>query len=643
MHYRKDIDGLRTIAVALVIFNHFGFSTFSGGYVGVDVFFVISGFLITSIIYPKIADKRFSYKDFLVKRIKRLMPVLFFVMAISSIVFTIILLPNDLIKFYKSLIWISLYVGNFFFWREHGGYFDGNSQEAPLLHTWSLAVEEQYYLIWPIMLALTIKLFGLKRTLLVSVLICIICIYLSQLGTELTIGAAYYLLPTRFFELLVGSCLAIAWSQLPQANKWLSNLIAMIGISLILGSAIVLTEHSRFPGYNALPSVIGTALLIYSSRSFINKLLATKPFTFTGAISYSLYLWHWPIVVAITYMAIELTSSVQYLAILVTYILSILSWRFIEQPFRQANTLSFTNNATKYYVVPTCIIALFAVFGIQNKGYEKRFSPEILHMDKAVNSFASEDREGCHAALRNSQNPPSETCIFGADKEVKNADILIVGDSHANHLVPFIDIIAKNKNLTAQDYTMDRCLPIFDLEWGSTPFMALKCFDRNQQIKKLIQKEKFSHVVISASWPEISTSRVFHNGKNVANNEQKYALLSNKFKNTINIILSSGAQPLIILGTPSLQGLSPKCTIRNKVFLSKTDCTFNRNENILLASMLDEFEVRPDTLDVQDLFCSNQHCKMYIKSTPLYRDDNHFNSIGATQLGREILKERELF
>jgi len=152
LKYRSDIDGLRTIAVFIVILNHAGFSLFSGGFVGVDVFFVISGFLITSIIYPKIIDKSFSLGWFFSRRIKRLMPVLFCVIAVTALVFTVVMLPQDLVKFYHSIIWVIMYVANFFMWINHGGYFDGNSQEAPLLHTWSLAVEEQYYFVWPLML-----------------------------------------------------------------------------------------------------------------------------------------------------------------------------------------------------------------------------------------------------------------------------------------------------------------------------------------------------------------------------------------------------------------------------------------------------------------------------------------------------------
>lgn len=182
MNYRSDIDGLRALAVGLVILNHVGFSFFSGGYIGVDVFFVISGFLITAIIYPKIVENNFKFSWFLSRRIKRLMPVLLFVTFITMLVFSLILLPQDLVKYYRSVIWVLLYGANFFFWREYGGYFDGGSQEAPLLHTWSLAVEEQYYLLWPVMLVFAIKFLGIKRTSYLSLIVLIFATFFHNGG-----------------------------------------------------------------------------------------------------------------------------------------------------------------------------------------------------------------------------------------------------------------------------------------------------------------------------------------------------------------------------------------------------------------------------------------------------------------------------
>jgi peptidoglycan/LPS O-acetylase OafA/YrhL len=196
--YRPDIDGMRALAVGLVVLHHVGFHRVSGGYIGVDVFFVISGYLITSIIFPKIAERRFSYLDFFGRRVKRLSPVLSLVIAVTLAAGLVLLLPSDLEKLASSAVWVSLFAGNFFFWRNYGGYFADDAQSAPLLHTWSLAVEEQYYLLWPLSLVIALRLFGARNTVILICLAVPPLIYLSELGTRLTIGAAYYLLPTRF-------------------------------------------------------------------------------------------------------------------------------------------------------------------------------------------------------------------------------------------------------------------------------------------------------------------------------------------------------------------------------------------------------------------------------------------------------------
>jgi peptidoglycan/LPS O-acetylase OafA/YrhL len=635
LKYRSDIDGLRTIAVGLVILNHVGFSFFSGGFVGVDVFFVISGFLITAIIFPMIQDKSFSIAWFLSRRIKRLMPVLLFVIFITMVVFSFILLPQDLMKFYRSIIWVILYGGNFFFWREYGGYFDGGSQEAPLLHTWSLAVEEQYYLLWPLMLLVAVRLFGGKATAYLSLVVCVAATIFSQWGTEVTLGAAYYLLPTRFFELLMGSCLAIFWHQLPVLSSKVHHLLSIIGVTLITASALLLTEHSPFPGYNALYPVVGTALLIYSSKGIVNKFLSLKPIVFTGNISYSLYLWHWPVFVVIRYMSVDFTFPVQIAAIVFTYGLAVLSWKYIEQPLRHVKLSSFPNIATKMYILPSAFIITIASLGIYFDGYKERFSPQVVQMDAALNSFASIAREGCHSAFRNSETLPDENCRFGNVKNNSGTDFFIFGDSHANHLIPFLTTLAEEAKSVGQDYTLDRCLPVVGLNWGSNLFMAEKCKRRNDQAKQYILANNFDYVVLAASWPHETSQRMFTDSK-VVDNVEKRMLLKSKLSDTLTMITQSGAIPIFIEDTPTLHGKSPKCPIKKAVFNDSLDCSIKRVDNKMLDGIIKE--LRQDfpmliVMQPHNLICNGSDCTMALDGLPLYRDDDHLNEHGAIYLG----------
>ncbi|MBB6541928.1 acyltransferase family protein [Thalassotalea piscium] len=641
MNYRIDIDGLRTIAVALVILNHAGFSAFSGGFVGVDVFFVISGFLITAIIFPQIIAKTFSIKTFLSRRIKRLMPVLLFVVLITAIVFSFIMLPEDLMRFYRSIIWVVLYGANFFFWKAYGGYFDGGSQEAPLLHTWSLAIEEQYYLLWPLMLLFAVKFLGGKVTAYLSVVLLVFATIFSQWGTEFTIGAAYYLLPTRFFELLLGSCLAIFWHKLPKLNTLASHVLSLIGLALIISSALLLSEHSQFPGYNALYPTLGTALLIYSVGGVVNNILSYKPIVYTGNISYSLYLWHWPVLVLLRYTAIELTLPTQLFAIFLTYILSILSYKYIEQPFRLIKVTTFGRVASTMYLIPAALLISIALLGINSNGYPSRFSPEVIKMDNALNSFASKSRVGCHAAFRNSEDLPNKKCFFG-EEEAPQGSFFIFGDSHANHLVPFFTILAKEANYKGQDYTLDRCLPVMDLNWGSNLHMAEKCRQRNHTAQLHIEQQKFDFVVMAASWPHFTTQRIFTNGP-VTDNQIKKTLVKEKLASTLKVIIRSGAVPIFIEDTPTLLGKSPKCSLKKELFNSALQCDIKRLENIMFNEILAELKpIFPSLIIMKPhtLYCQGENCSMSFKELPLYRDDDHLNEEGAKLLAEEYLIQR---
>lgn len=636
MKYRSDIDGLRAIAVALVIANHVGFGFFSGGFIGVDVFFVISGFLITAIIFPMIKADQFSIAWFLSRRIKRLMPVLLFVILVTMIVFSFVLLPNDLMRFYRSVIWVVLYAGNFFFWREHGGYFNGGSQEAPLLHTWSLAVEEQYYLLWPVMLLIAVKLFGGKVTTYLSLVVFVAATVFSQWGTEVTLGAAYYLLPTRFFELLMGSCLAIFWHKLPAIGAKTSHLLSIIGLVLITASALLLSENSAFPGYNALYPVVGTALLIFSANGIVNKFLSLKWMVFTGNISYSLYLWHWPVFVFVRYTAIEFTFAVQMLCLVSIYIISVLSWKYVEQPMRQMKLNSFPQIASTMYAIPSVVILSIALSGIYFNGYENRFSSEVVKMDDALNSFASKSRVGCHAAYRNSEQRPDDKCIFGLGAGDEKANFFIFGDSHANHLLPLFQTLAQEGNLSGQDYTLDRCIPIVDLNWGSNIFLANKCRARNELAKQHIQSNNFDYVVLAASWPHLTSQRLYTEQK-VLEESEKRALLKEKLALTLQIIVEAGAVPLFVEDTPTLDGKSPKCPVKKQVFNKDLDCSITRVENIMLDGIINELKLQFPTLVVMhphQLFCHGNQCVMELNGLPLYRDGNHLNEQGAKYLGK---------
>jgi peptidoglycan/LPS O-acetylase OafA/YrhL len=643
LKYRSDIDGLRSIAVLLVILNHAGFTFLSGGFVGVDVFFVLSGYLITSIIAAKVKTESFDFYWFFVRRIKRLLPASFVVIFVTAIAFTFIMLPQDLVRFYKSIIWVVFYLGNIFFWREHGGYFGGDAGEAPLLHTWSLAVEEQYYLVWPVIILLSYRYIGPKRSLYFFAAFFVGMTVFSEWGTQVTIGAAYYLLPTRFFELMAGSLLALFWFQIPQLSTIVRNMLSVIGAVLIVGSAILLTEHHSFPGYNALYPVMGTVLLVLSQTGWLNRLLSLTPFVFIGKISYSMYLWHWPIFTFMRYSAIELTLPVQISCIALTFAVSVLSWRYVEQPFRESKEVRFKHVFLKMFLLPSIILSILAGIGIAYKGFPERFSSNVLQMETALNSHADISRQGCHAALRESENLPQLECVEYLPAQTNNsvADIFVIGDSHGNHFVPFLHELAKGTGLSIQDYTLDQCVPIFDMAWGRSAYKAEKCQERNQFALKHIQANNFKYVVLAASWPGLNTSKIYNNGERVTDDQEKQALLQEKLSETIELLLSLGIRPVVLEDTPDLGGKSPKCPLKQAVFDSTLSCSVLRPENTFFAGMLDGIKKEYSDIIIikpRELICEGEVCQMAMGGIPLFRDDDHLNEMGASLMGKLFLE-----
>lgn len=371
--YRPEIDGLRAIAVLGVLLFHANLGV-PGGYVGVDVFFVISGYLITGIILRAQEKNSFSLLEFWERRIRRIFPALTAMLLATLAVGCYILLPDDLEEFGQSAIAQTLFVANIFFWRDTG-YFAGPAELKPLLHTWSLAVEEQFYFFLPVLL-IVLKNQSRQRVFNILLLGTIVSFVISAYGAFNHSGATFFLLPTRAWELSFGCLLAAApWKAKSRPKR--DRLMAVSGLLGILGSMFLFDSKTPFPGLAALPSVAGTTAVIYATNSTRNcavgRLLSIKPLVFVGLISYSLYLWHWPVIVYLKYATEEITTANLSLALIVIALLAVLSWRFIERPFRERTFLG----STKAVLLSSCgvsfVLISLASFLIYSEGLKNRF------------------------------------------------------------------------------------------------------------------------------------------------------------------------------------------------------------------------------------------------------------------------------
>lgn len=646
--YRPDIDGLRSIAVMLVVIFHSGLTYVSGGFIGVDVFFVISGFLITNIIYRETRERSFTYANFYKRRILRLMPALFAVMLATTIGAGFLLLPNDFISFGKSLLATALSFSNLYFWRENGGYFGGNAHEVPLLHTWSLAVEEQYYFVWPLYLIICHRFMNQRWLLVATGVLFLASLFLSEWVAHVTFGASYYLLPTRMFELMVGSLLAIGWSDLPNLRRRTNDLLSLAGLALIGWSAFCLTESDTFPGYNALYASVGTGLLIMSGHGesgVVNRLLSLRPFVFIGLISYSMYLWHWPIIVFVRHLGIALTLPVSLLLIAASIVSGWLSWKYVEQRFRHPKSTTFRKTFLRLYAAPLLVTAAVTAAILITRGMPARFDDQYVAMEAAIATKPADLRAGCHSASRNSETPPSPDCKLG-EQTAPGARALMLGDSHANHFTGFVDVLAKDAGIQVTDYTLDGCIPVFNLQWGHNDYYANICKQRNDISQGYLKQEKFDYVILAAHWPSEKYAHFLMSEREQDRNPQQlHKVLTQKLRETLGTISAIGATPVFIKDGAPAAG-SPKCTITKAMFNNALECDIDRATALHQHQLMDQ--VLQDlagefpqliVIDPKTIMCDAHLCYSQINGTPLYLDSNHLNDQGSRVLAESYLQK----
>ncbi len=361
MNYRKEIDGLRALAVLAVIFFHAGFETFRGGFIGVDVFFVISGYLITTIILAELEQEKFSIVNFYGRRAMRILPALFLVMLVCIPFAWVLLTPADLNGFAKSLVAVSLFVSNIFFWKD-GDYFETAAELKPLLHTWSLATEEQFYALFPLFMMLFWKL-GKRWTIVTLGFIFVLSLALAQWAAYAKPAAAFFLLPTRGWELLIGAFAAFYLSQVNRRDfdKSISEGAGWLGVALIIYSVFTYNKTTPFPGFYALVPSLGTVLIILfgTKETTVGKFLGNKAFVGVGLISYSAYLWHQPVLAFARHWSKELDKFLIFLLVVFVLTIAYFSWRFIEQPFRTKKRLY----GKKIFIASFAIAFLFIFIG----------------------------------------------------------------------------------------------------------------------------------------------------------------------------------------------------------------------------------------------------------------------------------------
>lgn len=490
--YRSDIDGIRALAVLAVVLFHFFPEHVPGGFVGVDVFFVISGFLISRIIWSELEGGTFSIRTFYSRRVRRIFPALACVLASSWGIGVIFLYWDLLARLGKHIAGGAFFISNLILWSE-GGYFDIAAERKPLLHLWSLSIEEQFYLVWPLILTLIARCRG--SFVFVGSALGFLSFALNVALTHTDPIAAFYNPLSRFWELLLGAAVGYASMKRGCASVVLSQIISPFGLLLIVASSLCFDRTMAFPGWWAVAPTIGTAMLLWSdSKVFLNRrLLGCSIFVGVGLISYPLYLWHWPLLSLVGLIdPLGLTVMLRLALVLLSAALAILTYWYIEKPIR-SRTTSGSSVAMLLGSVFSLGIIGFCTFmsnGFVRFSTAARFTPALTQVPR-LEEWWKEVREGQCFLQGHSSLIHDERCV-----EPKRPLILLWGDSHAAALYPgFVDA-QKKVSFAIGQFTQALCPPLPDV----SSVMKPNCREINQNILGQLEKLKPKVIVLQAVW-----------------------------------------------------------------------------------------------------------------------------------------------
>jgi len=631
LSYRPDIDGLRALAVLSVVLFHAFPEWIHGGFIGVDIFFVISGYLISSIIYKGLDDESFSFRNFYVRRIKRIFPALVVVLVSCLIFGWYGLLSDEYQQLGKHIFGASTFTNNFMFWSE-SGYFDNDASTKPLLHLWSLSVEEQFYLLWPLILLCLYKWKVHLGKVLVGLTISFTLLHFYIFHPDRV--AAFYAPYARFFELLIGAL--IAYKHLHPKNKHIHPLLkkfksiqSFIGLGLILLGIQITTKESHFPGWYALLSpVLGSALIISSHKdAFLNRyLFSNKIMVWVGLISYPLYLWHWPLL-SFGYIVSsqEPSLEVRIALVLLALLLATLTYHFIEKPIRFGNSNSkISQHITSLLLLGMVIMgilggAIYIKQGLQDRSAAKAIiknDGDIGHIE--FHQYPIKKFYLCTPEYLKKEAQRYEGMIrcFQSKKD-KPIDIAILGDSHAEQLFIGLAEALPQKNIV---YYEKDTLPIID----NIEFEHIYNY--------ILYDKKIKKVVLNAYW----TRR--------KNELPKNKTFEEAFVKTIKTLSSQNKEIYIVDDVPDFS-FDPKQCKYLRPLSQKNNCTEDKNYfykkynayygNLNKLRNLKHVKI----VNTVKFFCDEQNCSMKNNGELLYRDSNHLNINGSKYLANKVIKE----
>lgn len=642
--YRVDIDGMRGVAVALVCLFHAGCWPFSGGYIGVDVFFVISGFVITQVLLRDLDGQRLSLRRFFLRRIRRLAPALLVMLASSVVLFSLIYPPVYLRSFGQSLWAQALFSSNIYFWRTTD-YFGTPYEAKPLLHTWSLAVEEQFYLFFSFALLLLARV--ARSTLFITLAGCLLLsLSLSALATIPHPNASFYLLPTRAWELLTGALLAIYLSgrgALLRPGPMIANICATAGLAAVVAAAVLYDQTTPFPYvYAALP-VAGTAAMIWADAydsTFVGSGLSLRPVVFLGKISYSLYLWHWITLAFVRWTSFGTPAAAARLAaILAALVLAYFSWRWLETPVRARTVLRSDTRLVAIVVIATVLTGAYGYLADSSGGFPWRARAALAAMQTPTLSPRMSE---CF----DDESPTSVRFCEIGNRAAERVTFVAIGDSHALALLPALDSVASAHGLKGWFAATSGCLPFV----GSVPVRDAKSKERCrfliEDTLRRVRERGIANVVLVARWdyytqvsPDGTFQPVISQAHPATTLTGSRAVFAEQYRATVDAYTAIGASLYVVLQVPH-QRMDPQSYVFRQTlpaFLGgiedQSSGTLALPEHRAAQQYTDSVLESPSQVHVFDpshLLCPHAGpCLLFREGKTLYYDNNHLSVTGA--------------
>jgi len=624
--FRPDIQGLRALAVLVVVLYHAGLDSFGGGYIGVDIFFVISGYLITGILIREIEDsERINFIRFYARRIRRLLPAVTIVILSTAILAFVLLSPLEQRELAPSMLFTSLYTSNLWFAFESTDYLAGDVHNNPLLHTWSLSVEEQFYLIWPLILLYAFR-FGTTNNLRSRMSAVMIGVIVISFASSIFLidreqAWAFFGSPFRAWEFAIGGLIYLIATKISIKSALKNDLILLTGLAIISLAVIFFDDQTKFPGYAALVPVLGTVLIIFAGTGKQGKtsnLFLLPGVQTLGNLSYSWYLWHWPVIVFPTILIGNLSLMERLFCVLISLVLAWITYTFIENPIRFNKALSASTAKSVLFGLLLLALGVGSAFALRAVAKSTLNTPEqaeLLNIRKDL-PFVYKDK--CHSPF---ETVNIKECTYGDKDSTKT--IMLFGDSHAAQWFPALEEVATDQNYKLLSHTKSAC-PAWNVSVYNSalarPYEECNLWRNN--IFELANQVKPDIIIIGNSHKYVSTSQY-----GISKTQW-----STGMEDTLNVLAKTGAKIITIRDTPWPGYDIPTCISRALWRNQNTSvCDFTRDNSVdtlvyeMEKNIAQKFE-NTQILDLTEVVCDATNCKSTISNKITYRDLNHLTT-----------------